>query len=161
MAEEKISRGIPPKSVTAQNNALDLLMSGRPAALIQLPNGPQEEEPPEQDTEAEQVLPEQHFEGATEGVSLPSAPTVRKTYRGILESELLDIEFNYVEAAENAFSVMFFMPLDAGLNARPKKTLNFVLNCEGVSRQQVTYVGEPSRFPTLGFSLLVLLKAED
>jgi len=156
MAEEKISRGIPPKSVTAQNNALDLLMSGRPAALIQLPNGPQEE-----DTEAEQVPPEQHFEGATEGVSLPSSPTVRKTYRGILESELLDIEFNYVEAAENAFSVMFFMPLDAGLNARPKKTLNFVLNCEGVSRQQVTYVGEPSRFPTLGFSLLVLLKAED
>ena len=159
---EKLSRGVPPRAVTQSKEAMNALLQGKKVPKTLLPSEKEavEDTAPGQEGELTDTdivdIPEER-----EPLVIPQKSESKKvlpTSRGYLESEDIDIPFEFVESAENAFSVMFFMPIDSGLTARPKKTLDFVLNCDAVTRQKVTYVGEPTAFQNLGFSLLVLLK---
>ena len=144
MAKEGVSipRGTPPTSVRESEELKKRLLGG----------GPKPEEVAEQ-----KPIEVPYY---TDEVQQPSRKPKLHVKTARLSGELLDIDVPYIDCADTEFSVLFSLPEDTKLGVKPKNTMDFVLECEDVTRQRVTYIGSPVEFKQTGIKLLVLLKTD-
>jgi hypothetical protein len=152
-----IPRGVPPKALEQHKRKLEQAKSGgklkEPSENIEAGEIAEPPKPMEEDRGSYTPVPPQVDSPKPLKKSVP-------TERASLTSSLLDLEFEYIEAHENLFSVTFVLAKGEKIKARPKQMINFVVECPAVTRQELTWVGPPTFFETLDVSLFTLLKVD-
>lgn len=152
MVEKKgvsIPRGTPPASVREAEELKKKMLGQTQTETKQHVEDPEKQEPSDRPGYPDMGRP-----------IPPPIRTEPKIKIANLSGDLLDMEVPYIDSADTEFSVLFSLPSDTKLGVKPKSTMDFVLDCEDVTRQKVTYIGAPVEFKQTGIRLLVLLKTD-